>query len=496
MPDPIARRTFLTAAVASLGCAAQGAELTRSLRPFLRPDGFFKRSIPSADEIIDRAELSGRVGFSVAGLTDGQRLETHNANVATPPASVTKAVTALYALDVLGPTHKFATRVLATGPVVDGRLDGDLVLVGGCDPTLDTIALAGLAKAVKAGGLREVTGKFLVADGILPRIHTIDPDQPDQVSYSPAVSGISLNFNRVHFQWQRSGSAYAVAMDARTEGYRPEVAMAVMRVVERRLPIYTYNDSNGRDAWTVARPALGNGGARWLPVRKPGAYAGDVFRTLIRAHGIQLPKAAVVSDIPEGTEVARHESAPLVSILQGMLRYSTNLTAEMVGLAATVTRGHRPTDLRGSAQHMNAWAAESFGTDGLQLVDHSGLGSDSRMTADAMVDVLTRLQTVGALRPILKEFVMRDGRGRPNRDHPIEVEAKTGTLNFVSTLAGYMTAPDGTELAFAILTADEARRARIGRANRESPDGARGWNRRAKGLQQALIERWGAVYGT
>lgn len=89
---------------------------------------------------------------------------------------------------------------------------------------------------------------------------------------------------------------------------------------------------------------------------------------------------------------------------------------------------------------------------------------------------------------------MRDANGREDKAHPIRVAAKTGTLNFVSSLAGFMTAPDGTELVFAILTGDLARRARA--AQTEQPEGNSAWLRRSRRLQQQLIERWGALYGT
>ena len=80
--------------------------------------------------------------------------------------------------------------------------------------------------------------------------------------------------------------------------------------------------------------------------------------------------------------------------------------------------------------------------------------------------------------------------------HPIRVDAKTGTLNFVSGLGGFMTAADGIELAFAIFVADMDARARAKAQPDEIPRGARAWNRQAKKLQQALIERWGALYGS
>ena len=110
--------------------------------------------------------------------------------------------------------------------------------------------------------------------------------------------------------------------------------------------------------------------------------------------------------------------------------------------------------------------------------------------------MLARVHEDNRLAPLLKSIPMRDGNGRIDRGHPVKVAAKTGTLYFVSALAGYVTMPGGRQLAFAILTADTDRRARINRAIQERPPGARSWNIRSKRLQQALIERWSTVYGS
>ena len=77
-------------------------------------------------------------------------------------------------------------------------------------------------------------------------------------------------------------------MDARTASFSPRVATASMKVVDRSMPVYTYSQGDGVDEWTVARAALGSGGARWLPVRRPDLYAAEVFQTLARTHGIVL----------------------------------------------------------------------------------------------------------------------------------------------------------------------------------------------------------------
>ena len=465
------------------------------MRPVLRGEDFYKRAVRSAAEIVRGEKLTGAVAYAVVDAKTGAWLECENELMAAPPASTAKAITALYALDALGAAHQFKTVLCATGGVVEGQVQGDLILIGGGDPTLDTDALAGMAAGLKDAGIIGVKGAFKVFEGALPGIARIDPEQPDHVGYNPGVSGLALNFNRVHFEWRRENGSYSVTMDGRTEKYRPEVAMAVMKVRERSAPVYTYEDAGGRDNWTVARGALGKGGSRWLPVRKPGLYAGDVFATLAGAHGIRLGKAQVVEELPVGVPLVTHKSNPLWIILRDMLKFSTNLTAEMVGLAASTKRLGQVADLRASADEMNRWSVEALGMKGPKLVDHSGLGDDSQMTALDMARGLKAAHE-SPLRNILKRIAMRDTKGRPVQSHPLVVDAKTGTLNFVSGLAGYITAPDGREMAFAILAADLGARSKISRADREGPPGARSYNKRAKRVQQALMERWGVLYGT
>lgn len=492
----ISRRLFI-AGIAGFAALPAGANAPqRSLRPKLRGAEHFKRAVPGAERIIADAKLGGHVCFAVSDAASGEQFEAGNASKGTPPASVTKAITALYALDTLGPAHRFVTRLIATGPVSGGVLQGDLILVGGADPTLNTDGLARLASDLKAAGVREVRGAFKVADGALPTVRTIDSDQPDHVGYSPAVSGIALNFNRVHFEWRKTGGSYRVTMDARTRKYRPDVTMARMQVADRSLPVYTYRDGGNRDVWSVSRRALGGGGARWLPVRKPALYAGDVFQTLARANGIVLKAPKVTGRAPKGTTLARIQSAPLRGILQDMLKFSTNLTAEMVGMAATAKRKGVPGGLVASAREMSRWAERKFGTGGIKLVDHSGLGSRSRMSASAMVAALVKAFGSSGLPLILKKIPVRDEKGRQLKNQPLQVVAKTGTLNFVSGLAGYMIAPNGKTLAFAIFAADETTRGRIAKADRESPRGAKSWNGRAKAMHQRLIRRWAALYVT
>ena len=253
-------------------------------RPPRRPEPGQDRA---TGRLIEAAKLTGSLAFVVADRATGKVLAAREADLPLPPASVAKAITTLYALEKLGPDHRFRTRVLRTGPVVNGQLAGDLVLVGGGDPTLDTDRLGDLVAALAATGLRQISGRFLVCDGALPYRFHITGDQPDHLGYNPSISGLILNFNRVNFEWKPAQGGWQLAMDARGERFLPPVHMAQIALAARETPIFAYE---GADRWTVAEGALGDGGSRWLPVRNPTAYAAEVFATLAGAHGLTLPR--------------------------------------------------------------------------------------------------------------------------------------------------------------------------------------------------------------
>ncbi|WP_121063261.1 D-alanyl-D-alanine carboxypeptidase/D-alanyl-D-alanine-endopeptidase [Chachezhania antarctica] len=512
MPRLVSRRTIIAslAASAALPQVLDAGAPRTSVRPKARggtPATAAPAAAPTAErvqnaqsgaeQLVKGSGLSGEVGVAVADARTGLMLETYNADAGLAPASVAKVLTSVYALDTLGPAYRFPTQLLTDGTLSNGRLDGDLILAGGGDPTLDTDALADMAAKLKAAGVREVRGRFLVYDGYLPYERSIDEGQPEHVGYSPAVSGIALNFNRVHFEWRRQSNGYGVAMDARSGRHRPEVTTATMQLVNRATPIYTYNRKGATDEWTVAVQALGGAGSRWLPVRNPGEYAGDVFRTFARAQGIVLKEPETIRRFSGRVEVlVTHLSAPLRDLLRDMLKFSNNLMAEMIGLTASTVRGSRPRSLKDSGRDMSRWAAKTYGMNDTLYVDHSGLGPDSRTTAKDMVTLLVRVYPKNQLRPLLKPIAMRDSSGNTARNHPATVDAKTGTLNFVSGLGGYITTRDGTVLAFAYFSADMDIRSRLTKAQRDRPPGGRNWNYRSKALQQKMITRWEKLYGS
>jgi D-alanyl-D-alanine carboxypeptidase/D-alanyl-D-alanine-endopeptidase (penicillin-binding protein 4) len=486
----ITRRLVLGGLLAGAALPVWAEAVATSPRPVRRPErGASGASASEIERLIEAAKLGGTVAFVVADAGTGAVLDARAPDQVLPPASVAKAVTALYALDRLGAGYRFATRVLATGPVQGGIVQGDIVLGGGGDPTLQTDQLGDLVARLAKAGVKGATGRFLYWDGALPDLREISQDQPVHVGYNAALSGLNLNFNRAYFEWKRVNGDWQTSVDARGERFLPSVGMVRVAVAAREAPLFTY-DAGAVEEWTVASGALGKGGSRWLPVRDPGRYVAEVFRTLCRAQGIRLEVGERVGSLPAGDEIGRVESEPLPEVLRDMLRFSTNLTAECVGLTASGVR-----ELEGSAKAMSDWVQAAFGVT-MDLHDHSGLGGDSRVTAAGMVRVLAQAEREGrGLKAILRDVGMKDDAGKVIEGHKVRVRAKSGTLNFVSGLAGHVVPPAGRELVFAIFTGDPARRDAVPVALREEPEGASAWTKRARRLQGQLVSRWAGAYG-
>lgn len=491
----ITRRGLLAGGLAAFASAARAEAPLSSLVPVPRPLEFATET-ESLARLVAQSPYQGAVGAIVADARTGAILQDYNGRVAMPPASTMKALTTLYALEHLGAGYRFSTRILATGSLRNGRLDGDLWLVGSGDPHLDTTTLADLVSGLREIGLHEVRGQLYLVDGALPTIPWIDPSQADHAGYNPTISGLNLNFNRVYLAWAQGVNGLQVGFDARADDLRPAISGIGLELVDGAGPVLSYRpeSATAREGWRVARAALTGEGGRWLPVRNPSAYMAEVFLSLARSSGIVIDRFSVTHSAPaDAVVLSEVQSAPLDALLRSMLRYSTNLTAEVVGLRATqVAVSRNRLDLRGSADQMGGWLAGQFMAGKPDLHDHSGLLEASRITPAQMTEALVAAGPRSRLRSLLRPH--RADEETATRLSGVDVVTKTGTLNFVSTLTGYIEGPN-RPLAFAIFNADLARRAALGPDERDRPPGGRAWIGRARRLQNEMIATWARQFG-
>lgn len=459
------RRSFLAALLSLPATQAMGQDASLFVRPPAKP-------VPGSSQLIARSGLAGSVGYALIDPDTGNRIDSGLGEVAMPPASTMKALTALYALDRLGLEFRFRTRIMRSGDM--------LILAGGGDPVLDTDGLAALADDLIAAG-QSTPSRFVVWGGALPAIPEIAPIQADHLAYNPALSGMILNFNRVYLDWRPDSGGVQMSLQARAARHSPR-AFTISAEARDQAGLFAYRSDATKEFWSVSRSAVRRAGSRWLPVRKPELYAGDVFQTLCRAKGLVLPTPEVIDELPEAQEIVAHDSPALDILLADMLEYSTNLTAEAIGLRASGAQ-----DQRSSGAAMRDWFLEQgLGQDFL-LLDHSGLSTQSRVTAVGMARAMGMAKGADALGRLMKRNPLdRDLGAQSSRNYT--VHAKTGTLNFVSNLAGFIAADGGRKASFALLCTDQPRQ--VASVGQELPAGVSTWTRQAKQLQREILTGW------
>jgi D-alanyl-D-alanine carboxypeptidase/D-alanyl-D-alanine-endopeptidase (penicillin-binding protein 4) len=434
------------------------------------------------------------VGYLLIDLETGQVLAELNPDLPLIPASTAKLATAVAALDVLGPEHRFSTELLARGALTGGVLHGDLILRGGGDPFLDLADLLGLAVHLKNSGIREVDGRFLIDDSALPRFAEIEPSQPPEAPYNPSIGALSVAFNRVHLAWWGGGRIDAAALpplnearfEAASPGQLPPGGVALKSSDERAV------------VWRVADRGQRRQLAE-LPVKDPGLHAGYLFRQLAAAQGISLgPPLRGVT--PAGASVvAVHHSVPLRYLVQDMLVYSNNMMAELIGLATAQRLGDASAGLDVAGDlllgHLTRLMPE-VDWSGAALGNLSGLDGTARLTPRQ----LAAIARYGWQHEALPALLAGGGwsgtltRRFAGAGEALRVWAKTGTLNYGSALAGYLFPMTDRPAVFVTMVADTGARdaydTLLPYPGPKARASAGAWLSRASALQDALVESW------
>lgn len=448
---------------------------------------------PSAIELIEGAGFASEdVGYLVVDLADRRVVAEHNPDKPFLPASVAKIPSIAASLVILGEEHRFVTTLHVTGELRDGVLTGSLTLRGGGDPFLSSEDLQTMAKGLAESGVRKVEGAYLYDATALVEVARINDMQPEAAGYNTGVSALSVNFNRVRLNWRRDTPDPSAAAAAISEKLTlPLDAIGLAFAEQDPAGPFVRAGAPSEDRWLLS-PSLAAEGEDWLPVGNPSLITAEVFRALAAAEGIVLP-APEPGVVPEGSrEVMRHESRPLAEIASGVLRYSNNLSAELIGLAASRALTGRKLLLEDSATALTAWwklRLPEVDWTGFFVENHSGLSSRSRSTPRQIVVMLEEaaVSAGGAdfhdlLRPISWKGVKGTAR------------VKTGTMSYGRGLAGYIDTAAGRRLAFAIFFNDAEERAALDaafdpRVRAIDPE-SRTWRDRALKLEQKLTTGW------
>ena len=442
------------------------------------------------------------IGYLVVDARTGEVVASRQPTDLFTPASAIKVPTTVAALSILGGAHRFETALLATGAVENGVLKGDIILRGGGDPVLTTDDFNGFVSALKAAGVTRVAGRFLYDSSLYPATPYIEKTHAQTVAYNPGIAALSLNFNRVKLKWTRGRKPDSLEASAYSKTDKTEIKVDFLTFGlargNRDAPHGLILHKNGEGyRWLLVRHARRRGEI-WLPVKRAAYHSAHVFQKFTGQNGIALPEPRP-GMAPRGARVLHtHRSDPLPRIVHRVLRYSNNMAAEMVGLAAANRLVSYPLSIRASSVLLAKWIqGKTNGASwaGYDVYNHSGLSKDTRISPTQMVSILryagTQRYAGLAYADLLRPYYV--GGGRRDRSFPkhIKVLAKTGTINYVRALAGYLTARSKRRLVFALFISDyRAREVAAARKVKHKPLWARRWLWRARQLQRGIVRRW------
>ena len=347
---------------------------------------------------------------AVALVVDAKGNELLAQNIEEPfvPASVTKIVTAWLAMQVLGGNYRFETRFYLD----DKRV---LYVRGGGDPFLISEELAPLAaKLVAAIGKKPITGIVLDAS-YYPADLRIAGIEDTNESYNALNTALAVNFNTINAV--RSGSKVSSA-----EKQTPITPLAISQFQQR--------GPNGRGRISLSQdPAVSL------------QYAGELIAAFIDRAGGSVKGNISTGPVPEGLKpvYVHRQSRPLSKILIELLRASNNYIANQVFLEIGAHRFGGPVSLDKSLRVWNETLAANGLSADIRLEEGSGISRNNRFTARGLAKVLELYAPHADL--------LRGRDGGMN---------KTGTMEGVSTLAGYADTKNHGRVRFVIsLTSNE-----------------------------------------
>ncbi len=353
----------------------------------------------------------------VARADTGQVLFTRAAETPARTASVLKLLTAAVALDVLGPDYKVTTKV-----VQDPLNPGKIYLVGAGDVTLSRMPgniTSYYAKGPKLDTLTKAVSNWAKTNGIT-------------ISEVVADSSLYGEKGDWHSTWDKRGLS---------EGYQAPVS--ALQIDAGRL-----TSTRNPNVWLAKR------------TDKPVEQAGALFKASLNKFGVAQDAIVSFSKAPAGAiEIASIQSQPVSAWISNMLRVSDNALAEALGRLVSLKLGYNGSMSTLTDAYKKTLKIHGFDVSKLKIVDASGLSRDSAVPAAFVNDLLFKVYSGHGDYEIIQSGLPVSGSkgslasrfsvGNQKEAKGL-VAAKTGWIRTGYTLAGFLTAKDGTELVFTV----------------------------------------------
>jgi D-alanyl-D-alanine carboxypeptidase/D-alanyl-D-alanine-endopeptidase (penicillin-binding protein 4) len=375
---------------------------SRLLTPALLLPALLLWSAQASADVKEKIAALAPAALVLVVDAEGKELVTQNADTPFVPASVTKIVTAWLALQTLGADYRFETRFY---------LDAKRVLYvrGGGDPFLISEELAILAGALVAAiGEQPITGIVLDAS-YYPQTLSIPGVEDSSRSFDALNSALAVNFNTIN----------AVRRGSKIESGEKQTPITPLAISQ-----FQARGPKGRGRISLNQePALSL------------QYAGELLAAFIKKAGSRVTGKITTGSVPAGLGpvYVHRQSRPLAEILRELLHGSNNYVANQIFLEMGAKRLGGPVSLEKSVAVARKALATQGLADAIQLDEGSGLSRGNRFTARGLAKVLNLFAPHMDL--------LESGKG---------ASYKTGTLDGVRTLAGYLSSSEHGPVRFVI----------------------------------------------
>nr|WP_282556611.1 serine-type D-Ala-D-Ala carboxypeptidase [Providencia alcalifaciens] len=390
----------------------------------------------------------------------------YNAQQMALPASTQKVVTALAALLQLGPDYRFVTNFETNGKLNNNTLSGDLVIRFSGDPTLTRQQIRNMVNALKQIGIHKVDGDLIVDISAFAS-HDKAPgwvwnDMTQCFSAPPAAAIIDRNCFSVslypsdkagEMAYIKTASFYPVNMFSEVKTLAkgsPEARYCELDVVPGELNRYTLTGCLTQRSEPLPLA---------FAVQNGASYSGAIVKNELQVAGIELSGAVKkrTQPTPQSQVLVKTESKPLHDLLKIMLKKSDNMIADTV--FRTIGRDYYgvPGTWRSGSDAVRQVLKQKAGIDlgNTVMVDGSGLSRHNLITPATMMQVLQfiakndqQLDYISMLPLAGHDGTLRYRGGLDEAGVNGKVSAKTGALQGVYNLAGFITTASGEKVAF------------------------------------------------
>ncbi|MCI0412931.1 D-alanyl-D-alanine carboxypeptidase/D-alanyl-D-alanine-endopeptidase [bacterium] len=429
------------------------------------------------DRIIDSFEFQNALwGIKIVSLDRNEIWYERNTRTMMLPASNMKIVTAAAALIRLGPDFRYETRIETDGQIVNGRLTGNLIVVGSGDPAISSRMQNGNALSIfrdwaeelRAQGIRRIDGSIIGVDTYFDNQRIADgwPAHALNAPYAAQVSALQFNDNviAVHVKPGRRGRLASVRLHPHNRYLRLQNRVVTRSGHSNRFVAYRQDNSN----IIILRGRIGTRDrtdVRYITVHEPAGYFAAVLKETLENMGIRVRDSrraskeeadSIISNPGQYRILFTHSSPPLGIIITEMMKSSHNLFADSIAKTIAAVDNEEGSFQGAEKAIRETLAPLGINPSELVMEDGSGLSGYDFVTPNLLAQILVGIYK-GPLFPYFYDSLPVAGVDGTLKNRMVgtyaegNVRAKTGFIGGVRSLSGYVKTRDGERLAFAVI---------------------------------------------